>query len=321
MSMPRLTVLAVAAALLSPDSSFALLFEPVPSRLLPQGIGRALWVRDCGNRRLDDPRRVCADHERRFSPGDGARLSAILASERYDEIWLASGGGALLEGIEVGEALRRAQATVRVPSGFSCVSSCTIAFLGGLFRYVDEGATYEVHASSGMLEGFKSDEDVQLWNALSRSSESAEAALRWFSDRQARGARTIARRLFWHAQVALMPLNRPPSDGRRLRSWLEAGPRAAAVSRTRLRRDAERIQVDGAPAAQDILMRIEREAMGAALAELRGIQPELGPHASHALDMLDAMYSTRILGTASLNRDTLLQMGYVTSLVQPGVVR
>jgi hypothetical protein len=78
-----------------------------------------------------------------------------------------------------------------------------------------------------------------------------------------------------------------------------------------------RIRREGVPAAQEILMRIERDSMQVGLEEIRSILPSLGPRAEPALRMVETMYSSRITSTAVLSRQTLVQMGYVTELFDP----
>lgn len=74
--------------------------------------------------------------------------SAIRRTNSYDEIWLCSGGGSVQEGYKVGRTLNSVRAKVRVPDGFSCVSSCTNAFLGGYLRTIDRQGAFGIHSSS-----------------------------------------------------------------------------------------------------------------------------------------------------------------------------
>ena len=73
----------------------------------------------------------------------------IRNTRRYDEVWMCSPGGNVEQGKRIGVELVKARATVRVPGNFRCVSSCTIAFLGGFIRIIEPEAKYLVHASSG----------------------------------------------------------------------------------------------------------------------------------------------------------------------------
>ena len=303
----------------------ALKFEPVAQDLLPAGVKTALWVRDCGIRGFKDPK--CTEAEGSFSTGDAARLARELMARRYDEVWLASGGGNLDEGVGVGEVLRRFQATVRVPPGQQCVSSCTVAFLGGVFRYIDEGATYEVHAASRFLE---TDPEGRNMTELVADPEPnlrewAELLLYGANTQTGRfkGARESAQILFVHFQKALQPLGVLPAGqedatGARFRNRLRTTPPLIYVQSRQLADDAARIRREGVPAAQEILMRIERDSMQEAIDEIRAELPSLGRRADPALRMLETMYSSRITATALLSRQTLVQMGYVTQLFDPG---
>ena len=76
----------------------------------------------------------------------------ISQRSRYSEVWLCSGGGAVSQGMAIGEALTNAQATVRIPNGFVCASSCTIATMGGFIRIIEPGAEFVLHSSSSYMD-------------------------------------------------------------------------------------------------------------------------------------------------------------------------
>jgi ATP-dependent protease ClpP protease subunit len=59
---------------------------------------------------------------------------------------LNSGGGYLADGFELGELLRKNNATTIVQSGSRCSSSCATAFLGGGFRFIEPDAELLFHA-------------------------------------------------------------------------------------------------------------------------------------------------------------------------------
>ncbi len=78
--------------------------------------------------------------------GDGARLRALVAQTRgVDEVWFNSPGGAAVEGLVLGRAIRDMGLATRIPNGAMCASACSYAFLGGLIRSVDQGGRYGVH--------------------------------------------------------------------------------------------------------------------------------------------------------------------------------
>jgi len=319
------TVLISVALLLCASRAEALKFEPVNPKLLPPGVKSALWVRDCGKQGFQD--RNCGESESSFFKGDADRLTRELTGKSYDEIWLASSGGNLDEGIGIGEVLRRFQATVRVPPGYRCVSSCTVAFLGGVFRYLDEDASYEVHAASRFLsedvdgESMKTlladpEGDLRDWSRLILLGANMQNGGRF------RGARELAQTLFLHCQKALHPLGvlppgREDQNRQRLQALLRSTPRLVYPESRQFVQDVARVKREGVPAAQDILMRIERDSMQQAIEEIRIELPSLGPRAEPALRMLETMYSSRITSTALLSRQTLVQMGYVTELFDP----
>lgn len=300
-----------------------LLFEP--HRLSD---GRLVLVaRDCG-RLSEDAERVCEPWETRFSGsgeyrrrdgrtatyrGDDAALNDLLSRQRYAEVWLISGGGSLDAGIRMGRVLRRHRMTVRVPRNFSCVSACTVAFMGGLFRYVDEGATYEVHSastvSSGMSERLEAD--------------AARGEFRDFAEWARVLSRLTAIQLFTHFQNTLIiPTGaRPrPENDDNFRRWAQDVPSRGFYTAAQEATDRQRMAAEGVAAAQDIMMRIERTAMDAAIADLRDLiaRGQLGPRAEPALRMVEAMYDVSIKETAVLSRETMLRMGYITQDVSGG---
>lgn len=87
--------------------------------------------------------------------GDANNLNSVLNSDRtISEIWLHSGGGDAAEGTKIGRVIRNHKLPTRIPSRYQCISSCSIAFLGGIVRRIDNGAAYGVHTfySSGMFD-------------------------------------------------------------------------------------------------------------------------------------------------------------------------
>lgn len=301
----------------------ALKFEPVNAKELPAGVRSALWARDCG-RAFGDAK--CTEDEGGFSVGDSERLARELSARRYDEVWLASGGGVLDEGIAVGEVLRRFQATVRVPPRRYCISSCTVAFLGGVFRFIDPEATYQVHAASLFLD---TDLDDPMMKAVLDDPRPglvawADRLLEGFDVRRSRisGSRESAQQLFAHFQKALHPLGQlPPGQENavraRLAAWVRAGAPSPYRNSPQLAQDVEAVRREGVVTVQQILMRLERDNMQRAIDELRAMLPELGPRAAPALRLLETMYSSRITDTASLSYETLLQLGYITKIFDP----
>jgi hypothetical protein len=84
-----------------------------------------------------------------FQYQDGTKFKrAVERAGRIDEVWFSSPGGNVMAGLEIGRYLRRSGLATRVPSGASCASACTYAFIGGVFRAVDPTAKVGVHNST-----------------------------------------------------------------------------------------------------------------------------------------------------------------------------
>jgi len=119
---------------------------------------KILLLIDCSSK----IKKGCTKNESYISQGDSSKLQKMLSKNTYYEIWLNSGGGDLMEGVKLGRILASKKATVRVPDGANCISACTVAFLGGLFRYVDTNATYQVHSYSRVLNGISEKMEYEL---------------------------------------------------------------------------------------------------------------------------------------------------------------
>lgn len=98
---------------------------------------------------------------------EGARLAAAISSAgNIDEVWLASPGGDLAEGIKMGRILRGKGLSVRVPANHACISSCTVAFLGGVIRTVDAGGYYGIHMFSYFFDAGSGEESMKRMTSL-----------------------------------------------------------------------------------------------------------------------------------------------------------
>ncbi len=326
--------------------AYALKFDRIQT-----GPGRfVLFVRDCGLGHLPEDydsqdHRICASYETHFAgagrykdkssgsernyPGDAAVLRDLLRSGSYDEVWLFSDGGDLDQGLEVGRVLREQQMAVRVPNiirvrqaiswpqpteEVSCVSSCTVAFMGGVLRNIDNDATYQVHSASAVLD--LSDEALEFYHELLKQDN----GFAQFAAKRQNGARLLATHLLRHFQNTLViPLGVQlprAEDDRTLVEFVVNGRNS--YSQSQLEIDRRRYQSEGDAAAQDILMRIEREAMESAIADLEPLVPGLGPRAKFALDMVKVMYKVGIKESFTLTRETMLKMGYITQDIDLG---
>lgn len=91
----------------------------------------------------------------------GARLAALLKAKSIPEgsyLYLHSPGGSIIGGLAIGRIARKHDLVTYVgtqpkkPKDYSgpgeCMSACSLAFLGGRFRYMTQGSRYGVHRFS-----------------------------------------------------------------------------------------------------------------------------------------------------------------------------
>jgi len=82
------------------------------------------------------------------------RLSAALEETRGKvAVWLNSPGGNLFAGMQLGRVIRKHGASTHIIDSRTlrpgeCYSACSLAFLGGVSRFNDNGARYGVHRAS-----------------------------------------------------------------------------------------------------------------------------------------------------------------------------
>ena len=282
----------------------------------------------------------------RFALGELSRLQNALNRGPFAEVWLLSGGGVLTAGIEFAVELRRRSMTVRVPNGARlrsvglvpastphgepltvCVSSCTVAFMGGRFRFVDiepgDEATYEVHAGSRVSWGNLDDPDVQ--RAIQQTTSDARTNLPGLLDQIAAGNHLTARRLFtlfqdtlWLTVKARIDVDDAELRARRhALDQLDATFPGYGYPPAEYQRDRALLEIEGDGALQDIVMRAERDSMAQALSRLERVMPSLGRRADAALAMVRAMYGTSaILETNRMPKETLIRMGYITEFIK-----
>ncbi|OQW47045.1 MAG: hypothetical protein A4S16_09485 [Proteobacteria bacterium SG_bin6] len=102
-----------------------------------------------------------------IGPDDGNRFQqALTQAGAIDEVWLSSPGGIVDSGLQIGRIMRKRGIAVRVPSGRACISSCTIAFLGGVIRIVDDDAYYGIHMFSGYGFGRSGMDEAKRFNEI-----------------------------------------------------------------------------------------------------------------------------------------------------------
>jgi hypothetical protein len=275
--------------------------------------------------------------------GDRGTVETILAlmksAKPFDEVWLNSGGGQVDAGVGIARVLREHRMTVRVPANFQCISSCTIAFMGGVLRFVDSDATYRVHSASNYEGGVDDDTVAALKanpdRAMIQIAQSQQIDQRYFA----------LRVMTLFENTLLIPARKPllPEDDSAFCTWAGGQPQSvslrdgrtipycdteskvssiplpyAAPASAERKADVARIRHEGPAAYQDILMRIERECLQAALKDLQPTVAEQEPRAGAALNMIRTMFITSIKDTNYLSSDQLVTMGYVTPTFNAG---
>lgn len=112
-------------------------------------VSAAFWA-DMTYRTINTPNGRVLLAEGAIKPNEAQRLEQALAGAgAIDEVWVASPGGAALEGPRMGRVIRRRGIATRLPANRACISACTYAFLGGPVRIVEPGAYYGVHMFTG----------------------------------------------------------------------------------------------------------------------------------------------------------------------------
>jgi len=89
--------------------------------------------------RTSCPAEIAADGIIAPDSADAFRAVAATLAPRPVVVRLASAGGNLVGGLQLGQAFREFNATLIVGKGARCVSACVYAFLGGAVRRVTGG--------------------------------------------------------------------------------------------------------------------------------------------------------------------------------------
>ncbi|MEY4684444.1 MAG: hypothetical protein RLZ25_903 [Pseudomonadota bacterium] len=117
--------------------------------------------------------------------GEAQRLKSELAIAMHqpggiNEVLLNSPGGDSVESEKMGRLLRELGIPTRIASGAFCVSACSVAFLGGVFRTVEVGGTYSVH----MFSNFANlNENAQLKNSVNALKKMEKESANYAADR------------------------------------------------------------------------------------------------------------------------------------------
>ncbi len=283
----------------------------------------------------------CSRYETHFAvaakgyEGDPALFRRALRQSGIREIWIISGGGQVQAAIEMARDLRHSGLPVRVPNAKEvglpvkvhpwCVSSCTVFFMGGVLRYIDQGATYQVHSASLWQTEVDWHDDATpaqpptVEAEIGEIASSPEKALRVFAQAEQKEARVMALQMLRLFQnTLLIPTRRAPVSEDEDEITAEATAQLPALEYLTSRKeqqDEQRIRAEGRAAVQDIMMRVEREQMAAAIRWLEG-RSDLGYRADSALEMLRMMYMESIRETSTLSESELERRGYVTPEVR-----
>jgi hypothetical protein len=240
-------------------------------------------------------------------PDSGAIARRALAQrQRYDEVWLNSGGGDVDGGFDVGRALREHRATVRVRSHpcVRCASSCTNMMLGGYLRIVEPGANFHVHAASGVMNDQK--------------SRAMAVGLKQFTERGAEGLREVVdtylqswvelslRMVRYYQEVLGGQPNNETYAAIRTRHRIPS----LYPNQRNLDRDVVAARAEGRVAVQEILTDVELTGMKHMLTKLREHEGELGRGGKVALRIFEATLSSRIQDSALLTQHQLSNLGY-----------
>jgi hypothetical protein len=228
---------------------------------------------------------------------------------------------------------------VEVPAGYQCISACTIAFMGGMLRYIDDQGKFRVHSASGFEGGVNKRMAAQL-------QANPDSALIKIAQIEQISQRYLALRLYTLFYDTLdLPKNpNPPAENdAEFCKWAggvyesdtfqdgrtDSGCDAEGQSlvsphfvytdpkNTERAADVARIRHEGPAAYQDILMRIERECMAMALKDIESTIHQPDKRTEGAREMLRAMYMTSIMDTSYMTPLQLVTMGYVNKNFGP----
>ncbi len=100
-----------------------------------------------------------------IAAGDGTRVAELLASRSIETVTLDSPGGSVMDALEIGRAIRAADASSAIASGGVCFSACPYMLAGGVTRDVPRSSRVGVHqhyfGENSLLPAFLAVEDVQ----------------------------------------------------------------------------------------------------------------------------------------------------------------
>jgi len=150
--------------------------------------------------------------------GDARKFSTFIATLPHDSMGnvnvtlsLDSSGGDLVEGISLGEAIRKARIATLVASGRACHAACSMAFLGGTFpAATGDGVSRQLEPGANLgVDGFTLDADAaKLVSDKTDQARVADAIVIDYASRMGRIDVGFLARL----------LNAPPAQDRLVRT-------------------------------------------------------------------------------------------------------
>lgn len=226
--------------------------------------------------------------------GDANRIArALKRHPDTSEIHLNSGGGNSAEGMQIGLVLRNSGRVVVVNRNSECASACTVAFLGGKLRRIDNGAKFQVHIYSGFMNGFTSYKNYDfnerradgfVWTkeiiknpasflvSMSKSQhgiyyQSTKANISFDENKYSDVDSIKVARRFAYLRNMIQAIGSNFSEYRMSREAIELSRKLQRKRiesfqhyiNNQLEKDVKEIQVGGVSAAHQIAMRIERE--------------------------------------------------------------
>ena len=134
--MQRVVTMKLAIAVLAACTSFPVFAATIT--ITPQSSDRPTLV-------MLEGTLVATDADQFIARTAPLRTTAIVA--------LASDGGSLLAGLQIGEAIRQKGFSTIVPANQHCASACALAWLGGVERFIGANARIGFHAAYDRASG------------------------------------------------------------------------------------------------------------------------------------------------------------------------
>lgn len=92
--------------------------------------------------------------------GDAERFLRATSDVRVGAVLLESPGGALVEGLHIGENINQKGFTTGVAPDNVCASACALAWLAGAERFMDSTALIGLHSAYVVTDGVASESGI-----------------------------------------------------------------------------------------------------------------------------------------------------------------